>query len=166
MEASNNLIDFIKNWEGLYLYAYDDSLGIWTIGYGTIKYPNGVRVKKGDVCTIDDAIEWLKYEVQEKAKAVNDLIEGAVINQSQFDALVSFAYNLGIGGLKMSTLLKKLKIYQYDKTIYKYKIDEHNNPIADSCEFCKWCRGGGEIMNGLLKRRAAEADMYSKFLIN
>lgn len=158
---STKIIDFIKEFEGLYLYAYLDSVNVPTIGYGTTMYPDGSKVHIGDSCTEKVAVEWLMWEVDMKSKSVRHLIGAYPINQNQFDAFVSFTYNLGVGSLAESTLLKKFKIDPFDETIYKYKIDENHNPIADTCEFVRWCRAGKEIIRGLLRRRAAEADLYA-----
>lgn len=161
MQPSPKGIEFIKGFEGYSPIAYKDSVGIWTIGWGTIIYPNGNKVKEGDTCSKEEAEQYLEYEINEKAKGVNSAIKDTPLNQGQYDALVSFTYNLGTGALKTSTLLKKLLINPHDTTIYQYTLDSDNKPIADSCEFCKWCRGGGKVLWGLLRRRAQEADMYA-----
>lgn len=160
MQPSNSCYEFIKSFEGLFLEAYQDSVGIWTIGWGTIKYPNGTKVKEGDICTEEQAQEYLEFEVNEKSHGVNAAIKEIPLNQGQYDALVSFCYNLGSAALQTSTLLKKLLKNPHDSTIYEYSKDENGKPIADSCEFCKWCRANGRILWGLLRRRAAEANMY------
>ncbi len=161
MQPSQNCYSLIKQFEGLYLEAYDDTLGVITIGYGTIKYPNGEKIKLGDTCTETEAEQWLELEVNEKATGVDKAIKEVPINQGQYDSLVSFAYNLGIGALQGSTLLKKLLKNPHDVTIYQYQLDAENKPVVDSCEFLKWVRGNGKVMNGLVRRRAAEADMYA-----
>lgn len=161
MKPSTKCYEFIKSFEGLELNAYADPIGIFTIGYGTIKYPDGTSVKKGDTCTEQEAEQYLEHEVNLKADGVNKSIKETPINQNQFDALVSFAYNLGNGALQTSTLLKKLLKDPHDSTIYQYTTDANGKPIADSCEFTKWCRAGGKILSGLLRRRAAEADIYA-----
>ncbi len=161
MIPSQRCVNFIKEFEGYSDTAYQDGGGVWTIGYGTIKYPNGIDVKQGDTCTETEALEYLSFEVEEKSKGVTNLIKETPINQNQFDALTSFSYNLGINALKTSTLLAKLKVNPHDATIYQYQVDAENKPVIDSCEFCRWCRDNKKVVNGLLRRRAAEADMYA-----
>lgn len=141
MMPSKNAIDLIKSFEGLKLKAYQDPIGIWTIGYGTIQYPNGRKVRQGDIITEDHATEYLMHEVNLKSKGIT-----AIVNQNQFDALVSFAYNLGTGALNRSTLLKKVKADPCDPTIRN--------------EFMKWVNAGGRQLAGLVRRRKAEADLY------
>ena len=141
MTPSKKAIDLIKSFEGKFLKAYRDPIGIWTIGYGTIKYPNGQWVKGGDVITEQQATDYLMHEVIQKAKGIT-----AIVNQNQFDALVSFAYNLGNGALNNSTLLKKVKANPCDPTIRN--------------EFMRWVNAGGKKLTGLVSRRQAEADLY------
>ncbi len=159
MKPSAACINLIKQFEGFYAAAYLDPVQIPTIGYGTIQYPNGSKVKLGDTCTPDQAEQYLQFEVEQKAKTVESLLKQTPINQGQFDALVSFAYNLGTGALKGSTLLKKVLQNPHDNTIYAYDM-QAGKPVIDSCEFLRWVRAGGKVLNGLVKRRAAEADMY------
>lgn len=99
MQVSKKGLDFICSFEGLYLKAYKDQAGIWTIGYGTIKYPNGTPVKSGDMCTKEDAERWLSFEIIEKCAYFNGLLTARAwsFNQNQYDALLSFFYNVGIG---------------------------------------------------------------------
>jgi lysozyme len=131
--------------EGKRLKAYQDSVGIWTIGYGTTFYPDGQKVKQGDSITEERADFLLKWQVLSKAVVVDSLVK---VNQHQFDALVSFAYNVGTGALKKSTLLKKVLVNPNDPS------------IAD--EFRKWCRAGGVVLKGLQARREAEQALYFK----
>lgn len=139
-------IELIKHFEGLYLNAYLDAAKIPTIGRGTIGYPNGKKVKIGDVCTVEQADEYLLFEIREKEKHVNNLTKGIELTQGQFDALVSFVYNLGQGALGRSALLKKIKANPKDATI----------PI----EFLRWDKAAGRILEGLTRRRKSEAHLY------
>ena len=140
---------FIKKWEGLNLNAYQDSAGIWTIGYGSILYQNNIPVKQGDNITMDTAESLLEWEVNLKAIAVNHAIQ-ASINQNQFNALVSFAYNAGIGALLSSTLLKRVNANPADAS------------IRDA--FMMWDKahvdGTAVVISGLARRRGEEADLY------
>jgi lysozyme len=155
MNISATGIDLIKFYEGFEKEAYPDSGGIWTIGYGTIRYPNGNKVKVGEICTQEDAETYLRHDTLKATNAVINLIGDVKLMQNQFDALVSFQYNTG--GLPGSTLLKKLLIDPDDETIYKY--DE--SALVDSCEFLRWCRVKGKIIQGLINRRIKEADLYA-----
>lgn len=152
MKVSDEGVELIQQFEGCRLKAYLDSVGIPTIGYGTIMYPSGQRVKMGEKITQEDAMTYLKYEVSLKSKSVNAFVSNVVLNQNQFDALVSFAYNVGIGGLQKSTLLKKV-------------IKNPNDPSIRN-EFLKWDKGrvNGKLttLAGLTKRRQREADLYFK----
>lgn len=145
MKPSQKGIDLIKEFEGLRLQAYLDPIGIPTIGYGTIRYDDGRKVQMGDVITKDRAIQLLTDHVSEFSCGVHELIIPH-LNQNQFDALVSFAYNLGLGNLKKSTLRKKVNINPSDPTIH--------------AEFLKWNKAGGRVLVGLTKRRQREADLY------
>ena len=142
--------DFIKSREGLKLTAYQDSAGIWTIGYGSILHCDGSPVKQGDVITQDMADQLIQDEINQKACKVNVAFPPAVLNQNQFNALVSFAYNVGTGALLASSLLRLLKTNPADPK------------IRDS--FLVWDKvhQNGQLVEvpGLKKRRMAEADLY------
>lgn len=140
-------IDLIKSFEGLYLKAYLCPANVPTIGYGTIRYPDGTKVKLGDVCTEADAEVYLKHDLLTFEQSVDALCVDS-INENQFSALVSFAYNLGAGNLKSSTLLKKVNANPNDQTI--------------AAEFLKWNKAGGKTLAGLTRRRQAEAELYGK----
>jgi|SRR6478609_8217109 len=145
MTISNKGLKIIKEFEGFRANAYQDSAGIWTIGYGTIRYDNGNKVKPGDTIGLDDAERLLISDVTRRSGAVSGLIKKPV-NQNQFDALISFAYNLGVGALERSTLLKKVNVNPEDPDIRG--------------EFMKWVKAGGNVIQGLVNRRDREADLY------
>lgn len=142
--------DFIKSREGLQLKAYKDSAGIWTIGYGSIHYEDGSAVKRGDVITQQLADKLLEDEIVLKSLKVDAAVRPAKLTQNQFNALVSFAYNVGSGALLSSTLLKKVKANKSDPT------------IKDS--FLVWNKAhvDGKLVAvaGLTNRRKAEAELY------
>ncbi len=144
MQISKSGIELIKRFEGLRLKAYQDSVGVWTIGYGWTQPVDGKKV--GPVMEIDQvtADRLLKCGVVQYEQGVNQLVK-ARITQGQFDALVSFAYNLGLRSLSTSTLMKKLNAG--DK-----------QGAAD--EFGKWVNAGGKRLDGLVARRAAEREMF------
>lgn len=145
MQISIRGLDLIKEFEGFKSKAYPDpATGAkpYTIGYGTTMYPDGMRVKLGDSCTKEQAEKWLEIDCNRRAQAIGNL----KVNQNQFDAIVSFCYNLGLGNWNRSTLRKKIMMNPNDPTIRD--------------EFMKWIRAAGKVMNGLKRRRKAEADLY------
>src|SRR6218665_842476 len=106
--ASKKIIEFIANFEAFRSQSYLDVAGIPTIGYGATYYENGVKVTMNDKSvTHERALQLKAFHMQVAEKAVHQLVHSAV-NQNQFDALVSFTYNLGATALKNSTLLKKV----------------------------------------------------------
>lgn len=145
MEINQSGIDLVKKFEGSRLNAYLDSVNVPTIGYGATFYENGNKVKIGDKISQQRADELLTYHLNLFAKGITPLITSKV-NSNQFSALVSFAYNLGVGNLKNSTLLKK--------------VNANPNDTSIRDEFIKWNRAGGNVLAGLTRRRNAEADLY------
>ena len=141
-------INLICGFEGLKLKAYDDGVGVWTIGFGTTIYPNGIKVKKGDTCTTEQAKAYMAHDLKKFESAVNSAVT-VPINQNQFDALVSLTYNIGTGAFKESTLLKKLNA---------------GDCRGASAQFVVWNKGGGKVMQGLVNRRAVERELFEKAL--
>jgi len=139
--------DLIKSFEGLKLEAYKCSANKETIGYGNTFYEDGSPVKMGDKITKDRAESLFELIADSFAVKVKNCIQKD-INENQFAALVSFAYNVGIGNLKSSTLLKKVNANPNDATI--------------RTEFFKWNKAGGKVLAGLTRRREAEANLYFK----
>lgn len=137
--------NLIKKYEGLRLTAYKCSAGVDTIGYGSTFYEDGSKVKPGDRITLDRANKLFDHTVSHFANRVRDVVKSDV-NENQFAALVSFAFNVGIGALMRSTLLKKVNANPNDPTIRD--------------EFMKWTRAGGRVLRGLVKRREEEATLY------
>ena len=139
MQISQRGLDLIRRFEGLELCAYRCPAGVWTIGYGH----TGPDVEPGLTITADRAQELLRADLlrfeEGVAKSAGDCTQG------QHDALVSFAFNLGLGALRSSTLLKK------------HRAGEHRLAAA---EFARWIHAGGRKLPGLVKRRAAEAALY------
>jgi len=144
MSVSNKGVDLICEFEGKRLVAYDDGVGVWTIGFGTIKYPNGVRVKKGDTCTLDQAKEYMRHDLIEFEHTVNSSVK-VPLNQNQFDALVSLAYNIGSSAFKSSTLVKKLNTGDYQGAADQFNV---------------WVNAGGKRMQGLVNRRDREKLLF------
>jgi len=145
MVISNKLKELVKEFEGCKLNAYKCPAGIWTIGYGNTQYENGKAVKEGDVITLERAEQLLELILIKFIQQVGEIVKSN-INQNQKDALTDFAYNCGVGNLKTSTLLKKVNVNPKDKTI--------------RAEFEKWVRANGKVLDGLVKRRNAEANLY------
>jgi lysozyme len=142
----------IMNFEGKYLSAYDDGTGKWTIGYGSIfNYDLKRPVKKGDIITEDKAIEYLRKEMSSVLIDVKQAVK-VPINQNQLDSLTSFTYNLGIGNLKSSTLLRLLNSGA-DKQTVSNQFQFWNKAMIN---------GKLTVMNGLTTRRKAEADLFIK----
>ena len=137
-------VDLICGFEGKRLVAYDDGVGVWTIGFGTTIYPNGIKVKKGDVCTESQAKEYMAHDLKKFELAVNCAVN-IPLNQNQFDALVSLAYNIGTGAFNKSTLVKKLNAGDI-------------RGAAD--QFDVWVNAGGKRMQGLVNRRAKEKEVF------
>lgn len=146
MSTSPSGVELICGFEGLRLEAYDDGVGVWTVGFGTTKFPNGMRVKKGDNCTLEQAKSYMQNDLKEFEQTVNGAV-GVPLNQNQFDALVSLAYNIGTTAFKNSTLVKRLN-------------DENYKGAAD--QFNVWVNAGGKRMQGLVNRRAAEQALFLK----
>lgn len=144
MHVSPSGVDLICNFEGLRLKAYDDGVGVWTIGFGTTKYPNGIRVKKGDTCTLDQAKAYMQNDLKSFEQTVNKAVT-VQLNQNQFDALVSLAYNIGTNAFSKSTLVKKLNA---------------NDIRGAADQFDVWVNAGGKRMQGLVNRRAREKALF------
>lgn len=139
-------VDLIKSFEGLRLKPYLCSAKVPTIGYGNTFYENGSKVTlKDEAITEARATELLEWSLKKFEQYVDSYCIDS-ISQNQFDALVSFCYNLGPANLKSSTLLKKVNKDPNDPTI--------------RAEFMKWNKAGGRALAGLTRRREAEANLY------
>jgi len=147
MNVSTNCLTLIKKYEGLKLKSYLCPAGVATIGYGNTRYKDGTPVTLGESITQDQADELLNSILEDFIESVNYLVK-APINQNQFDALVSFVYNVGSGNFQKSTLLKKINVNPNDPTIKD--------------EFMRWVKSKGKVLDGLVKRRTSEAELYYK----
>jgi len=139
LKTSAEGLSLIKKFEGCELYAYQCSAGVWTIGYGHTK-----DVEPGMQITKEDAEEMLVEELHEYESYINDFVT-APLSQNQFDALVSWVYNLGPANLKSSTMLKVLNAGNYDEVPAQMK---------------RWNKAGGKVLEGLIRRREAEANLF------
>lgn len=128
-----------------WLHAYLDSGGIWTCGIGTIVYPNGQRVKMGDVITSQQRDEYFVWEIRDKVARVNTMTRDD-ISQAQFNSLVSLAYNIGTVALQKSSLLALINV--------------NLNTIEIINKFLAWRKDNGKDVPGLIRRRMSEAYHY------
>lgn len=147
MEVNKAGKDLIKRFEGCKLKAYRCPAGLWTISWGLTFYPDGTKVKEGDVITQQQAEDYFNAIVDDFAKKVDALIKSNV-SENNFSALVSFAYNVGMGNFQRSTLLRKVNANPKDTTI--------------RAEFMKWTRANNVVLKGLVRRREAEAKLYEQ----
>lgn len=142
LEPSQNCYDLIAKFEGMALKAYLCPSGVWTIGYG-----HTAGVKKGMTITKTEAEKLLKSDVKVFSAAVNRLVK-VELNQNQFDALVSFTFNVGIGNLQGSTLLRVLNKGSYNEVPEQMK---------------RWKYGSNrKLLNGLVRRRDEESKLWLK----
>lgn len=142
MKTSDKGIEQLKTFEGFRSMPYLDTAGKWTVGYGHLMV-HGDGLVEGSPITMGQATTLLRQDVGTAEDCVNS--SGLDLTQNEFDALVSFVYNLGCGAFKRSTLLKFL---------------QSNNKLAASGEFPKWCMAGGKHSDSILKRRFAEQDCF------
>ncbi|WP_180183704.1 lysozyme [Acinetobacter sp. YH01020] len=136
----------IRESEGYRAQAYKDTGGVWTIGYGTIKYPDGTKVKQGDTCTQGQAELWLINDCKWVDACLDKHIK-IQINQNQFDALASFVYNVGETAFVKSTMLSL--------------INQSKLSLAAN-QFDRWIYDNGKVINGLVNRRAKEKQLFLK----
>lgn len=140
MKVSDNGLNLIKKFEGCKLQAYKDAVGVWTIGYGHTK-----GVKQGQIITNAQATEYLRQDCEKAEKAVMKYANRYMWNQNQFDALVSFAFN--IGSIDQLTANGTRTI-----PVISQKILEYN-------------KAGGKVLNGLVSRRKAEKQLFDTYII-
>lgn len=138
-----NAIDLIKKFEGFRSEAYQDSVGVWTIGYGTTRI-NGQPVKADMTITKDQALQLVQQEVNKLWSQIESILK-VKINGNQMNALIDFAYNLGFDSLKNSTLMR---------LVNESKFEEAAN------QFPRWVYAGGKVLPGLVKRREAERQLF------
>ncbi|MFY0454850.1 lysozyme [Enterobacter cloacae complex sp. YD70/O97D2] len=144
MQTSEKGIALIKQFEGCKLTAYQDSVGVWTIGYGWTQPVDGKPIRAGMTIKQETAERLLKTGLVSYESDVSRLVKVGV-TQGQFDALVSFTYNLGARSLSTSTLLRKLNAGDY---------------AGAADEFLRWNKAGGKVLNGLTRRREAERALF------
>ena len=140
MIASSKCKDLIKSFEGEYFAAYKCPAGVWTISVGVTEgVKEGMRITK----TQSDAM--FAKALRPREDKLTRILHGIPTTQNQFDAMLSLAYNIGMGAFEKSTLLRMHKNAQYEEA-------------AD--EFLKWNKAGGKVLDGLTRRRSAERKLY------
>ncbi|KTH89462.1 muraminidase [Enterobacter cloacae subsp. cloacae] len=144
MQTSEKGIALIKQFEGCKLTAYQDSVGVLTIGYGWTQPVDGKPIRAGMTIKQETAERLLKTGLVSYESDVSRLVKVS-LTQGQFDALVSFTYNLGARSLSTSTLLRKLNAGDY---------------AGAADEFLRWNKAGGKVLNGLTRRREAERALF------
>ena len=144
MKTSENGKQLIISFEGIKLNAYKCPAGVPTIGVGNTFYLNGNKVKIGDKITLPQAMELFESLLPKYEKTVLDAIK-VPLTQSQFDALVSWVYNLGPNNLKSSSMLRVLNEGKYDEVPAQMK---------------RWNKASGKVLAGLTRRREAEGLMF------
>ena len=151
MYISSTCTNLVKRYEGFRSKPYKCPANVWTIGYGSTFYINGEKVSQHDSEISETfASELLENVLNDFATKVDKVIKVS-LNQNQFDALVSFTYNIGIGAFTKSTLLKKLNNVDFQ---------------GASNEFVRWNKANGKVLNGLTKRRIDEQKLFdNKFKI-
>jgi lysozyme len=136
----------IKEFEGLRLAAYLCPAGVATIGYGTTVYPDGRRIRVGDEITQQQAEDYLRNDLRAFEREVERMVL-VPVNENQFSALVSFAYNCGAQALQKSTLLRYINAHEF---------------VAAAGEFARWNQAAGKVLPGLVRRRAAERELFTR----
>lgn len=142
---TNATMDLIKEFESFSPTAYQDTVGVWTIGYGSTFYKDGTSVKAGDTITRLEAERLFKHVLDQFASEMDSVIKSD-LTDCQFGALLSLTYNIGIEAFKSSTILKKINVDPDDPSI--------------EVQFNRWVKAGGKTSNGLIKRRRKEVDFY------
>lgn len=141
-------LDTIQQFEGLKLKAYKDSVGIWTVGFGNIfNLDTGNPIKEGDEISLETAERWLKIEVDNLQAKMRKVIT-VPLNDNQWTALTSLAYNIGFGAFKRSTLLRLLNAGASKEEVAKQML--------------RWNKAGGKEIKGLTNRRKAESNLFLK----
>ena len=135
-------IDLIKQFEGCVLHVYKDAVGLPTIGIGHLIKPG----EKFTTITMQEAEDLLRSDIKIFEDALNKSIK-VPVTQNQFDAMLSLAFNIGYGAFNKSTLLKKVNLKDF---------------VGASNEFRKWNKAGGKVLTGLVRRRTAEQQLFTK----
>jgi len=146
MQITSEGLALIKRFEGFRAAAYRDAAGVWTIGYGHTSMAGAPMVHANLKITRGEAATILKRDVEAFAEGVRGLVN-ATLSDAQFSALVSFAYNVGLGNFRSSSVLKAVNARDFDAVPRRLAL---------------WVKAGGRVLPGLVKRRAAEAELFAK----
>lgn len=146
LDISEKGYEIIREFEGFRSTAYRDTGGVWTIGFGTIRYPDGTKVKQGDTCTRAQAETWLKNDCLWVDACLDKHVK-VNLNQNQFDALASFVYNIGETAFVKSTMLTLIN---------------QNSLTSAASQFDRWVFDNGKRIQGLANRREKEKALFLK----
>ena len=152
MQLSDNGLRFIADFEGFVDHLYSDPAGHCTVGYGHLVHLGACDGRRSEVPYLVQGITQaaartlLRLDVKRFEECINRLVL-RTLNQNRFDALVSFAFNVGCGAFEDSTLLRKLNNGEYHR-------------VCD--ELMRWIHGGGEVLPGLVRRREAECELFNR----
>ncbi len=138
-------LDLIRQFEGFRAAAYRDPVGVWTIGYGHTSMAGAPEVTPGLTISENEAAQILARDVDQFARGVRALLR-VDLSDGQFSALVSFAYNVGLGALKKSSVLTAVNARDFAAVPRRLQL---------------WTKAGGHVLPGLVKRRAAEAALFT-----
>lgn len=152
MYTSMEGMTVLAGFEGYEKVAYKDIAGVWTIGFGTTRYPDGTKVKQGDVCTKDQALLWKKHDIEFFENHVNRIIT-VQVKQNQFDALVCLVYNIGVAAFEKGSIDNHINEGRIDKALEVWaEYRNARNPKT----------GKLEVSKGLVNRRNAEIALFKK----
>ena len=146
MKIQSRGLQIIKEFESLKLKPYLCPAGIPTIGYGSTYYEDGTKVTLNDLPITEQRADDVLANISDKFSIQVSKLLKVELNQNQFDALVSFSFNIGIGNLTTSTILKRINEKDFENA---------------SLEFAKWNKSGGKVLNGLIKRREKESQLFT-----
>jgi lysozyme len=142
MKTNQKGLDLIKSFEGLRLHSYQDSVGIWTIGYGS----TGADIIAGMTWTEAQADARMAQDLAKFEQGVSEALT-VTVTENQFAAMVALAYNVGLGNFKSSTLLKKVNAQDFAEA---------------AKQFLRWNKAGGKVLAGLTRRREAEKALFEE----
>lgn len=151
MKTSLNGLRLIQEFEGFSTKPYKCSAGVWTIGYGSTYYPNGLRVTAKDAPITREYAEIVQKNVIAKDydPIINSLLKSEIdrgfVSQNMFDAVISLTYNIGASGFKRSSVLRHLK---------------NGDKLQAADAFLLWNKAGGKVLKGLVRRREKERKLF------
>ena len=155
MKISKNGIEFIKQWEGFRTKPYKDITGLLTIGYGHLIHPGEIFLE----VTKEEAEYYLMQDIEWAEEVINKYVPLRYLTQNQYDSLVSFVYNVGMGAIGRKDGFVYLK---NGKSSTMLRALQSEDFVKASKEFPKWSHAGGKIIKGLFNRRTEEQTMFNK----